>query len=73
MFSTCKVGLRYSKCACIMGFLSLQKLVHVCREKWTDLLRGRVLLTPEVIVETVAKLERYTGTCTMPCILVHTS
>ena len=43
-----------------MGFLSLQKLVYVCREKWTDLLRSGVLLTPEVIVETVAKLGRYT-------------
>ena len=38
----------------------------VYREKWTDLLRSGVVLVPEVIVESVAKLERYSGAHTMP-------
>lgn len=58
----------------IFEFLSLRKLVLciilLCREKWTDLLRDGVILTPEVIVETVAKLERYYKVAHVQCILV---
>ena len=37
------------------------------RETWLDLIRGGGALTQEVIVETVAKLERYIRTCSMHC------
>jgi hypothetical protein len=37
------------------------------RETWVDLIRGGGALTPEVIVETVAKLQRYVRTCSMHC------
>ena len=45
----------------------LAYLYMAYRETWVDLTRGGGALTPEVIVETVAKLQTYVCTCSTHC------